>query len=50
MGAGSFRPTPDTDKHTSVEEGINLTYAVSHMCGKYMIMFQDGELSWKMHI
>ena len=30
---GSFRSTPDTDKHTINKEGIGLTYAVSHMCG-----------------
>lgn len=33
MGAGTFRQTPDTEKHTSVHEGKNLSYAVSHMVG-----------------
>ncbi len=33
MGAGTFRKNPDTDKHTSVHEGKDFSYAVSHMCG-----------------
>lgn len=30
---GSFRSTPDTNKHTINKTGHNLSYAVSHMCG-----------------
>jgi len=30
---GSFRSTPDNNKHTINKVGVGLTYAVSHMCG-----------------
>lgn len=30
---GSFRSTPDTNKHTINKDGHGLSYAVSHMCG-----------------
>lgn len=35
---GSFRSQPDKVKHTSVVEGKDLTYAVSHMCGIYFLI------------
>jgi hypothetical protein len=39
---GSFRSTPDTVKHTVCQEGVNLSYAVSHMCGTYLF-----DLGWR---
>jgi hypothetical protein len=40
MGAGSLQQTADTEKHTSLHEGKDLTFAVSHMCG--MTLFTLG--------
>lgn len=36
---GSFRSTPDTNKHTINKEGVNMSYAVSHMCGMKLLIF-----------
>jgi hypothetical protein len=36
---GSFRSTPDTEKHTVNAQGVNLTYAVSHMCGMKLYFY-----------
>jgi hypothetical protein len=46
---GSFRSSPDTEKHTVVKEGANLSYAVSHMCGRIFKLFKVGEIIWRTH-
>lgn len=45
---GSFRSQPDLVKYTTVKQGTGLSFAVSHMCGKYCPI-QAGESTWKTH-
>ncbi len=44
---GGFRSQPDLTKHTTAKDSISISYAVSHMCGSYIVI-QDGEIIWKM--
>jgi len=46
---GSFRSQPDLQKHTETGQGLGLTYVSSHMCGNFFVLFQAGEIIWKMH-
>lgn len=47
---GSFRSTPDNEKHTKVVNSEKLSYAESHMCGTRFCYFQDGEIIWKTQV
>ena len=41
---GSFRSTPDTNKHTINKVGCGFSYAVSHMCGMKPYYFRLEKL------
>lgn len=37
---GSFRSQPDLQKHTETGQGVGLTYASTHMCGRIHFYFR----------
>lgn len=45
---GPYLSQPKTEKETCGGENGTLAYAATHMQGNYHILFEDGEIQWKM--